>query len=256
MFYSGSPPPASTVGSAAGHHPKKANLTYYRTSAAAQEARFRACKALPSRRCAWVAGMECAPRLGRPRDAPSIADGAIDRDGVGGLAATVGVQRGQLNRQLMSELGGRWPWPGRSERGRLASCWRRRRSPSVRWRSLRVSSIRQFNDTIRQIFAATPTQLRNQASESSRAQVKHWARRFDHGSTCLSQSDERSGGTGFSRQSRRRRYRGVHQRHVRTGHWSCLMVRASRRCRFPKITRARRRMATLFVNCGLTTFAI
>ena len=152
--------------------PKKANLTYYRTSAAAQEAGFRACK-----RCRPDAAPG-SPEWNVRRDLVGramrlIADGAIDRDGVGGLAATVGYSERQLNRQLMSELGVGPLALARAQRARTARILLETSSIAISEVAFAAgfSSIRQFNDTIRQIFAATPTQLRNQASESSRAQV-------------------------------------------------------------------------------------
>lgn len=44
-----------------------------------------------------------------------IADGTVDRDGVGGLAAHLGYTTRQLERLLQAEVGaGPWHWPGRS----------------------------------------------------------------------------------------------------------------------------------------------
>jgi AraC family transcriptional regulator, regulatory protein of adaptative response / DNA-3-methyladenine glycosylase II len=84
--------------------PYRRNVRLFRSVAAAQEEGFRACKrcdpdAAPGtphwNRRAGVAGR--AMRL--------IADGAVDREGVGGLAGRLHFSERQLNRILVSELG-------------------------------------------------------------------------------------------------------------------------------------------------------
>src|SRR5688500_2187338 len=69
--------------------PKRANVRFYPTAAAAQQAGFRACK-----RCRpdaapgspeWNVRSDLVARAMR-----LIADGVIDRDGVGGLASQLG----------------------------------------------------------------------------------------------------------------------------------------------------------------------
>ena len=96
--------------------PKRANLRFYPTAAAAQEAGFRACK-----RCRpdaspgspeWNVRADLAGRAMR-----LIADGVVDRDGATGLARRLGYSERQVNRTVTAELGpARWPWPGRSGR--------------------------------------------------------------------------------------------------------------------------------------------
>ena len=93
-----------------------------------------------------------------------IADGVVDREGVEGLASRLGYSPRHLNRLLVAELGA----------GPLALA-RARRAHNARvllettdWRTVDVAfaagfaSVRQFNDTLQEVYAATPTQLRGQ----------------------------------------------------------------------------------------------
>ncbi len=141
--------------------PKRENTRFFPSAAAAQEAGFRACK-----RCRpdaspgspeWNIRADIVGRSMR-----LIADGAVDREGVGGLAASVGYSERQLNRLLTAELGA----------GPLALA-RARRAQTARILvettdlpmgdiafAAGFSSIRQFNGTMREVFAHTPTELR------------------------------------------------------------------------------------------------
>ena len=91
-----------------------------------------------------------------------IADGVVDRDGVEGLAARVGYTSRHLTRLLTQELGA----------GPLALA-RARRAQTARVLiettelafadvafAAGFSSVRQFNDTVREVYASTPTELR------------------------------------------------------------------------------------------------
>jgi methylphosphotriester-DNA--protein-cysteine methyltransferase len=105
--------------------PKRENMRFYRSAAAAQEAGFRACK-----RCRpdaspgspeWNIRADVVGRAMR-----LIADGVVDRDGVEGLAACLGYEQRQVRRLVTAELGAvRWPSPARSAPRRPA-CSRRR----------------------------------------------------------------------------------------------------------------------------------
>src|SRR5437879_8355561 len=84
--------------------PKRANMRFYRSAAAAQEAGFRACK-----RCRpdaspgspeWNVRGDLVGRAMR-----LIADGTVDRDGVAGLARRLAVSERHLHRRLLSEIG-------------------------------------------------------------------------------------------------------------------------------------------------------
>ena len=84
--------------------PKRENMRFYRSAAAAQEAGFRACK-----RCRpdaspgspeWNIRADVVGRAMR-----LIADGVVDRDGVEGLASRLGYEQRQVRRLVTAELG-------------------------------------------------------------------------------------------------------------------------------------------------------
>src|SRR5438270_11490602 len=84
--------------------PKRANMRFYRSAAAAQEMGFRACK-----RCRpdatpgspeWNVRADVVARAMR-----LIADGVVDREGVGGLAGRLGYSTRQIERHLLAEVG-------------------------------------------------------------------------------------------------------------------------------------------------------
>src|SRR3954454_1640519 len=84
--------------------PHAKNMRFYPTAAAAQHAGFRACK-----RCRpdaspgspeWNTRADVVARAMR-----LIADGVVDREGVGGLAARLSYSVRQLNRLVSAELG-------------------------------------------------------------------------------------------------------------------------------------------------------
>src|SRR5580658_7903374 len=84
--------------------PAPANVRFYPTAAAAQRAGFRACL-----RCRpdaspgspeWNVRADVVARAVR-----LIADGAVDREGVGGLAGQLGYTTRQLERLLQAEVG-------------------------------------------------------------------------------------------------------------------------------------------------------
>lgn len=149
--------------------PAEANVSFHRTAAAAQTAGFRACKrCLPDETPgspAWDIAADTAGRAMR-----LICDGVVDRDGVDGLARRLGYTTRHLTRLLTSELGA----------GPLALA-RARRAQSARSLitttdldlgdvafAAGFASVRSFNDTFRQVYDATPTQLR---ARSSRARI-------------------------------------------------------------------------------------
>ncbi|MGY1619470.1 AlkA N-terminal domain-containing protein [Geodermatophilus sp. SYSU D00691] len=141
--------------------PLARNVSFFTTAAAAQAAGFRAC-----RRCrpdaapgspAWDVRADVVARAMR-----LIADGEVERSGVPGLAARLGYSERQLHRLLVGELGV----------GPLALA-RARRAQTARVLiettdlpmadvafAAGFASIRQFNDTVREVFASTPTALR------------------------------------------------------------------------------------------------
>ncbi|GGD74482.1 DNA-3-methyladenine glycosylase 2 family protein [Microbacterium murale] len=148
--------------------PKRENVSFYPTSAAAHEAGFRACKrCLPEAApgsSAWDLRGDAAARAMR-----LIADGVVEREGVSGLAARLGYSSRHLTRLLTTELGA----------GPLALA-RAHRAHNARMLlvgtdlpiadiafSAGFASIRQCNDTIREVFGLTPTELRARRRTSS-----------------------------------------------------------------------------------------
>ena len=144
--------------------PKREHVSFYRTSAAAHEAGYRACKrCLPEATPGtpeWNLRRDLAGRAMR-----LIADGVVDREGVDGLATRLGYSVRQVHRSLTAELGA----------GPLALA-RARRAQTARTllvgTDLRLAdiafaagcgSVRQFNDTVREVFATTPGELRERA---------------------------------------------------------------------------------------------
>jgi AraC family transcriptional regulator of adaptative response / DNA-3-methyladenine glycosylase II len=141
--------------------PKRANVRFYQTAAAAQAAGFRACK-----RCRpdaspgspeWNVRDDLVARAMR-----LIADGVVDRDGVGGLAKSLHVSDRHLHRLLMSEVGAGPQALARAQRAQTARVLietTRLRFSEIAF-TAGFASIRQFNDTIREVFASTPSELR------------------------------------------------------------------------------------------------
>lgn len=148
--------------------PGRDRVRFHPTAAACQRAGFRACK-----RCRPDASPG-SPEWNWRGDAVGramreIADGVVDREGVSGLAARLGYSARQLNRLLLAEVGAGPLELARAQRAQTARIL-------LETTSLRASdvafaagfgSIRQFNDTIREVFAETPSQLRARAGRSS-----------------------------------------------------------------------------------------
>src|SRR4051794_35478369 len=91
-----------------------------------------------------------------------IADGEEERSGVPGLAARLGYSERQLHRLLVSELGVGPPALPRAQRAPTA---RRLVDTAVLHMAdvafaAGFASIRQFNDTVPEVFATAPSTLR------------------------------------------------------------------------------------------------
>jgi AraC family transcriptional regulator, regulatory protein of adaptative response / DNA-3-methyladenine glycosylase II len=144
--------------------PKPENVRFYPSSAAAQGAGFRACK-----RCRPDAAPGSPEWNGRAdvvaRAMRLIADGAIDRGGVPGLAAKLGYSVRQLQRVLTAELGAGPLALARAQRAQTARTLIETTSLPMADVAFAAgfSSIRQFNDTLRSVFALTPRELRRRA---------------------------------------------------------------------------------------------
>lgn len=149
--------------------PKRANCTFYRTAAAAQGAGFRAC-----RRCRpdsvpgspeWNHRADLVGRAMR-----LIGDGVVDRDGVAGLAGLLGYSSRQLQRQLTAELGAGPIALARARRAQTARLLLQTTELPVTEVAFAAgfSSVRQFNDTVREVYDRTPSGLRAEVAAGRR----------------------------------------------------------------------------------------
>ena len=97
-----------------------------------------------------------------------IRDGVIDRDGVAGLAGALGYTQRHVTRLLTEELGA-GPLPSRAHRARTARTLLESTSLSAADIAFAAGfgSVRQFNDTIREVYAVTPSALRSRRRVAS-----------------------------------------------------------------------------------------
>jgi AraC family transcriptional regulator of adaptative response / DNA-3-methyladenine glycosylase II len=141
--------------------PLARNVSFFTTAAAAQGAGYRAC-----RRCRpdaapgspeWDVRADVVARAMR-----LIADGEVERSGVPGLAAHLGYSERQLHRQLVGELGVGALALARAQRAQTARLLIETTDLPMADIAFAAgfASIRQFNDTVREVFATTPTGLR------------------------------------------------------------------------------------------------
>ncbi|HEY0168806.1 MAG TPA: AlkA N-terminal domain-containing protein [Jatrophihabitans sp.] len=147
--------------------PHRRNVGFYPSSAAAQRAGFRACKmcrpdATPGSPD-WNSRADLAGRAVR-----LIADGVIDRDGVSGLARELGYSERQVSRALVAVLGAPPLALARAQRAQTARILLENTGLAASEVAFAAgfASIRQFNDTISEVFASTPSQLRAARSRS------------------------------------------------------------------------------------------
>ena len=141
--------------------PALKNVTFHPSAAAAQAAGYRACKrCLPDATPGspdWDTAADAAGRAMR-----LIADGVVDREGVPGLAARVGYTPRHLTRLLTAELGAGPLALARAKRAQTARVLietTQLTHADIAF-AAGFSSVRQFNETIREVYAATPTELR------------------------------------------------------------------------------------------------
>jgi AraC family transcriptional regulator of adaptative response / DNA-3-methyladenine glycosylase II len=141
--------------------PKPENVTFYPSAAAAQRAGFRACK-----RCRpdaapgspeWDVRADLVGRAMR-----LIGDGVVDRDGVPGLASRLGYTERHLNRLLTAELGAGPLALARAQRAQTARVLIETTDLGLAEIAFAsgFGSVRQFNDTIQEVYAQAPSQLR------------------------------------------------------------------------------------------------
>ena len=146
--------------------PKRSNVEFFRSAAAAQLAGLRACK-----RCRpdatpgspeWNERADVVARAMR-----LIHDGVVDREGVAGLAQRLHFSERHLHRQLVAEVGAgpqALARARRAETGRILIETTRLKMSDIAF-AAGFASIRQFNDTIREVFATTPRELRRRRGD-------------------------------------------------------------------------------------------
>ncbi|WP_405939680.1 helix-turn-helix domain-containing protein [Streptomyces sp. NBC_00726] len=150
--------------------PKAENMTFYPSAAACQQAGFRACK-----RCRpdtspgspeWNARADSVARAIR-----LIRDGVVDREGVPGLAARLGYSPRQIERQLLAELGAGPLALARAQRAQTARVLIETTALPMAEIAFAAgfSSVRTFNDTVREVFALAPGDLRTRAARTAPA---------------------------------------------------------------------------------------
>ncbi|MFJ5772864.1 bifunctional transcriptional activator/DNA repair enzyme AdaA [Streptomyces sp. NPDC093094] len=141
--------------------PRRRNVRFYATAAAAQGSGFRACRrcrpdAVPGS-AGWNARADVVGRAMR-----LIGDGVVDREGVAGLAARLGYSARQVQRQLTAELGAGPVALARAQRAHTARVLLQTTGLPVTEIAFAsgFASVRQFNDTVKEVYALTPSGLR------------------------------------------------------------------------------------------------
>lgn len=150
--------------------PKRQNVCFYATAAAAQGSGFRACRrcrpdAVPGS-AAWNVRADVVGRAMR-----LIGDGVVDREGVGGLADRLGYSARQVQRQLTAEVGAGPVALARAQRAHTARILLQTTGLPITQIAFAAgfASVRQFNDTIRAVYASTPSELRAAAPRTGPA---------------------------------------------------------------------------------------
>ncbi|GAA0416878.1 DNA-3-methyladenine glycosylase [Actinoplanes capillaceus] len=141
--------------------PKRQNVSFYASAAAAQRGGYRAC-----RRCRpdaapgspeWDSRADTVGRAMR-----LIGDGVVDREGVPGLAGRLGYTERHLNRMLTAELGAGPLALARAQRAQTARILVETTDLGLAEIAFAAGfgSVRQFNDTMLEVYAQAPSQLR------------------------------------------------------------------------------------------------
>jgi AraC family transcriptional regulator of adaptative response / DNA-3-methyladenine glycosylase II len=145
--------------------PGRDRVEFHPTAAAAQQRGFRACK-----RCRpdttpgspeWDLRADVVGRAMR-----LIADGVVDREGVGGLAARLGYSSRHVTRILREELGAGPLAIARAQRAQTARLLIETTDLPLGQVAFAAGfgSIRQFDDTVRAVYGDAPRRLRALAS--------------------------------------------------------------------------------------------
>lgn len=150
--------------------PQRANVRLFATAAAAQLAGFRACK-----RCRPDAAPG-SPEWDRRADLVGramrlIADGVVDREGVRGLSARLNYTQRHIHRQLVAVAGAGPLALARAQRAQSARLLLETTALPITEVAFASGfrSVRQFNTTVREVFALTPSGLRVRAGRAPAA---------------------------------------------------------------------------------------
>ncbi|QSR31925.1 AraC family transcriptional regulator [Nocardioides sp. S5] len=141
--------------------PAVANVSFHATAASAHAAGYRACKrCLPDATPGspeWDVAADVAGRAMR-----LIADGLVDREGVDGLARRVGYTPRHLGRLLSQELGATPLALARARRAQTARTLLETTDLAITDVAFAAgfASVRQFNETVREVYDASPSLLR------------------------------------------------------------------------------------------------
>jgi AraC family transcriptional regulator of adaptative response / DNA-3-methyladenine glycosylase II len=152
--------------------PRQRNVEFFPTAAAAQQHGYRAC-----RRCLpdavpgspeWNSRSDLAARAMR-----LIADGVVERGGVAGLAAALGYSERHLTRIVTAELGAGPLALARAHRAHTARLLIETTPLPMADIAFAAgfASVRQFNDTVREVYAVTPSVLRRESARRGPAPV-------------------------------------------------------------------------------------
>src|SRR5271156_703370 len=156
--------------------PKRENVRLFGSAAAAQSAGFRACK-----RCRpdatpgspeWDLRADLVGRAMR-----LIADGVVDRAGVSGLARRLGYTERHVHRQLVAVVGAGPLALARAQRAQTARILLETTAVSITAVAFAAGfqSVRQFNATVREVFAMAPRELRARARRGDHSQQESGA---------------------------------------------------------------------------------
>lgn len=153
--------------------PKPQNVRFFPSPAAATRAGFRACRrclpnAVPGS-AQWDFRADVTARSMR-----LIADGVVDREGVPGLASRVGYSERQLHRVLTTELGAGPLSLARTQRAQTARTMIESTGMGLAEIAFAAGfgSVRQFNETMLEVYGCPPSQLRRRAQAQPSGEIR------------------------------------------------------------------------------------
>lgn len=163
--------------------PRRENIAFYTTSAAAGEAGYRACKrCLPDATPGtpqWDIRQDLAARAMR-----LIREGVMNDGGIAALSTQLGYSRRHIQRTVTAALGAGPLALARAHRAQTAQCLLVSTDLSVSDIAFAAgfTSVRQFNDTVREVFAASPSDIRARRRSAAAAPASRSAAGEQNGS--------------------------------------------------------------------------